>query len=508
VSTDHLAPPEALADALRRRYQLERELGRGGMAVVYLARDLRHDRPVALKVFRPDAAGSLGVDRFEREIRVMAGLVHPNILPLLDSGAAVVGRQSSVVREDPSSADSRLTTLLYYTMPHVPGGSLRRLLDREGKLPLADAVGLTREIADALAYAHERGVVHRDIKPENVLLAGYPSLEPGAASREPSGRVHALVADFGVARLMGAAAGDTRITGAGDAVGSPAYMSPEQLSGEPVDGRADVYALGCVLFEMLAGRPPFTGENAMAVMFRRLTEPPPELGALRPDVPTPVASAVRRALAEPAAATVAAPAAVLPALHGSRLVERDEFLEALERMLVSAVAGSGAVVVVSGEAGIVAGGGVRPSRARSAAALGVVRGAVHAAGARAVVRHRRTSRRRARDGASERRRPGDDLLHRARRARPRTPADHPRARGRALGRRGHARPAQAPEGCRGGREGGAQAVVAGRPARRSPLRRQPFQHTRMLRPPFPRLPQLPIRDANRPSERIAHRTGE
>jgi serine/threonine-protein kinase len=353
VSTDHLAPPEALADALRMRYQPERELGRGGMAVVYLARDLRHDRPVALKVFRPDAAGSLGVDRFEREIRVMAGLVHPNILPLLDSGAAVVGRQSSVVREDPSSADSRLTTLLYYTMPHVPGGSLRRLLDREGKLPLADAVGLTREIADALAYAHERGVVHRDIKPENVLLAGYPSLVRGAAGREPSGRVHALVADFGVARLMGAAAaGDTRITGAGDAVGSPAYMSPEQLSSEPVDGRADVYALGCVLFEMLAGRPPFTGENAMAVMFRRLTEPPPELGALRPDVPTPVASAVRRALAEPAAATVAAPAAVLPALHGSRLVERDEFLEALERMLVSAVAGSGAVVVVSGEAGI------------------------------------------------------------------------------------------------------------------------------------------------------------
>ena len=123
MSTDHLAPPEALADALRMRYQLERELGRGGMAVVYLARDLRHDRPVALKVFRPDAAGSLGVDRFEREIRVMAGLVHPNILPLLDSGAAVVGRQSSVVREDPSSADSRLTTLLYYTMPHVPGGA-------------------------------------------------------------------------------------------------------------------------------------------------------------------------------------------------------------------------------------------------------------------------------------------------------------------------------------------------------------------------------------------------
>ena len=347
MPTDLLAAPDALADALRGRYRLDRELGRGGMAVVYLADDLRHDRPVALKVFRPDAAGTLGADRFHREIRVTAALQHPNILPLLDSGAAVVGDKLA-------TRDRRPATFLYYVMPYVAGESLRRRIERDGPLPPAEAIGLTREIADALAYAHERGVVHRDVKPENVLLSGG----------------HALVADFGVARLAGS--GDAGLTLAGTAIGSPAYMSPEQAAGEEVDGRSDVYALGCVLFEMIAGRPPFTGPNALVVMSRRMVEPAPRLRTLQPDVPAWVESAVDRALARNPAERFAGAAELARALatpmaspapgaaglvrradpEPSALVEREEFLETLERMLVSAVAGSGAVVVVSGEAGV------------------------------------------------------------------------------------------------------------------------------------------------------------
>jgi tetratricopeptide (TPR) repeat protein len=318
-----------LAGDLRERYVLERELGRGGMAIVYLARDLRHERSVALKVFRPDAAGALGADRFHREIRVTAALQHPNILPVFDSG--------------------RSAGQAWYTMPFVAGESLRRRLQREGTLPAVEAVALAREIADALAYAHGQGVVHRDIKPENVLLSGG----------------HALVADFGVARLLGQR--DAELTMAGHAVGSPAYMSPEQVAGEPVDGRADLYALGCVLFEMLAGRAPFTGPNAQAVMSRRLLEPAPDLAEVQPDTPAWVSRVVRRALArDPAerfasaselarslAEPVAAPDAPRRADgEPSTLVEREECLETLERALRSAAAGRGAMVVVSGEAGI------------------------------------------------------------------------------------------------------------------------------------------------------------
>ena len=324
-----------LATALRDRYLLERELGRGGMAVVYLARDLRHDRPVALKVFRPEAGGPLGADRFQREIRVTAALHHPNILPVFDSGLAA-GHP-------------------WYTMPFVAGESLRIRLDRHGSLPAAEALSLVREIADALAYAHAEGVVHRDIKPENVLLTGS----------------HALVADFGIARLLGPV--DARLTSAGDAVGSPAYMSPEQVAGEPVDGRTDVYALGCVLFEMLAGRPPFTGANPRAIMSRRLIEPAPALTSVRPDTPAwlsralgralardpaerPGASELARALAEPVTVGSGAAAGTTQLrraeAESSKLVEREEFLEVLERSLVSALAGHGSMVVVSGEAGI------------------------------------------------------------------------------------------------------------------------------------------------------------
>jgi serine/threonine-protein kinase len=253
------APAPSLADALRDRYTLERELGRGGMATVYLARDLKHDRPVALKVIHPDLAASLGPERFLREIRLTAQLRHPHILPVHDSGEA--GSQ------------------LWYTMPYVEGESLRRRINRERQLPLDDALRIAREVAEALDCAHRHGIIHRDIKPENILL-------------EES---HAVVADFGVARAIEGAGGD-RLTDTGLAVGTPAYMSPEQASAERVlDGRSDIYALGCVLYEMLVGEPPFTGPNAQAVIAKRLVEPVPHLGAVR-DLPTGVEQVVTRAL--------------------------------------------------------------------------------------------------------------------------------------------------------------------------------------------------------------------
>jgi len=321
-------------DALRDRYLLERELGRGGMAVVYLARDFKHGRPVALKVILPVISGDSLTDRFDREIRVTAALQHPNILPIFDSGRTA-GRS-------------------WYTMPYVAGETLRQRLQRQGALPVAEAVRLAREVAGALAYAHALGVVHRDIKPENILLS----------------TGHALVADFGVARVLGPL--DAELTPARTAIGSPAYMSPEQAAGEQADGRSDIYALGCVLYEMLAGRPLFTGPTAMALMSRRLVESGPDLRSLESEIPPWLETALRRALArdpaerfpsatdlaealaEPLAATGAAPA-VERAGPGSRetaLVEREEFLDTLERLLVAAVAGSGTTVLVSGEAGI------------------------------------------------------------------------------------------------------------------------------------------------------------
>src|SRR5213594_3511130 len=203
------------------------------MATVYLARDLRHGRPVAIKVLRPELAAALGPERFLREIETAAGLNHPHILPLHDSGEAA--------------------GWLYYVMPLVEGESLRSRLDRERQLPLADALQIAREAADALSYAHCHNVVHRDIKPENILLS--------------SG--HALVADFGIARAITAAGGE-RLTQTGVTVGTPGYMSPEQASGErDLDGRSDVYSLACVLYEMLAGNPPFLGTSARAILARQ-----------------------------------------------------------------------------------------------------------------------------------------------------------------------------------------------------------------------------------------------
>ncbi|HTS89360.1 MAG TPA: protein kinase [Gemmatimonadales bacterium] len=249
-----------LAQALADRYRIEHELGQGGMATVYLAHDLKHDRPVALKVLRPELAASLGSERFEREIRLAARLQHPHLLSVHDSGEAA-GH-------------------LWFTMPYVDGESLRDRLLRQRQLGIEDALRITREAAQALQYAHDHDVIHRDIKPENLLLT-----TDGAT----------LVADFGIARALRA---DERLTDAGLSVGTPAYMSPEQASGdESVDPRTDIYSLGCVLYEMLAGEPPFTGPTAQAIMARRLTERAPSVRRLRPTVPESVNQALERALA-------------------------------------------------------------------------------------------------------------------------------------------------------------------------------------------------------------------
>ena len=255
-----LAPP-ALIGSLQDRYTIERELGRGGMATVFLARDLKHDRLVALKVLHPELAASLGPERFLREIKVAARLNHPYIVPLHDSG--------------------RAGDLLYYVMPYVDGESLRHRLTRERQLPVEDALQIARNVAAALDYAHRQGVVHRDIKPENVMLH----------------EGEALVTDFGIAKAVSVAGADS-LTQTGVAVGTPAYMSPEQAAGEAEpDGRSDIYSLGCVLYEMLAGAAPFTGPTAQAVMARRFTETPPPIRAARPTVPEAVEQAVARALA-------------------------------------------------------------------------------------------------------------------------------------------------------------------------------------------------------------------
>jgi serine/threonine-protein kinase len=240
---------DRLASTLADRYRIERELGAGGMATVYLARDLKHDRDVAVKVLNPDLARSLGRERFLREIGTTANLRHPHILPLYDSGEA--------------------GGFLYYVMPLVVGESLRARLEREGALPISDALAIAREVADALSYAHARGVVHRDIKPENILL------ESG----------HAVVADFGIARAVTSAGGET-LTQTGLLVGTPQYMSPEQAAGEvELDGRSDLYSLGCVLFEMLGGVPPFAGPSPQAVIAKRFMEAAPEVTCAREAIP-------------------------------------------------------------------------------------------------------------------------------------------------------------------------------------------------------------------------------
>jgi serine/threonine protein kinase/tetratricopeptide (TPR) repeat protein len=252
-----------LTAALADRYRIERELGAGGMATVYLAEDLKHRRRVAIKVLRPELAQLLGAERFLREIEVIAGLHHPHILPLYDSGEAA--------------------GFLYYVMPLVEGESLRAKIDREGQLPIDEALRYAREVADALSYAHAHGVVHRDIKPDNIMIESD----------------HAIVADFGIAKAVASAGDATALTGTGMSVGTPAYMSPEQAAGDrEVDGRSDLYSLGCVLFEMLAGQPPFTGKTIEIMVRQHIMTPPPPVTQFRPAVPAPVADALARALAK------------------------------------------------------------------------------------------------------------------------------------------------------------------------------------------------------------------
>src|SRR2546429_4969263 len=248
------------------------------MATVYLARDRNHGRPVAIKVLRGEIAPALGPERFLREIEIAAGLTRPHILPLHDSG--------------------QVDGFLYYVMPFVEGESLRGRLEREQQLPLEDALQITREVADALSFAHSRDVVHRDIKPENILFqAG-----------------HAVVSDFGIARAITAAASGTR-TEAGIPIGTPGYMSPEQAAAElQLDGRSDVYSLGCVLYEMLAGHPPFLGTTAQEILARHALDPVPPLRTIRPELPQAVEHAVRKALAKSPADRFPGPAAFSEAL--------------------------------------------------------------------------------------------------------------------------------------------------------------------------------------------------
>ena len=255
--------PSRLTAALAERYALERELGQGGMATVYLADDVRHRRKVAVKVLRPELAATLGTERFFREIEVAARLQHPHILPLHDSGEA--------------------GGFLYYVMPFVDGHNLRHRLTHQGVLPISDAVRITAEVADALAYAHGQGVVHRDIKPDNVLISGR----------------HALVTDFGVAKAVSEATGRHQLTTAGVALGTPAYMAPEQAAADPqLDHRVDIYALGVLGYELLTGRPPFTGDSSAEVLMAHLTREPEPMVARRPAVPEALDAIILKCLAK------------------------------------------------------------------------------------------------------------------------------------------------------------------------------------------------------------------
>ncbi len=309
-----VVPP--LAQALRDRYVLEQELGRGGMATVYCARDLRHDRLVALKVLHPELAATLGPERFLREIRLTSRLQHPHILPVFDSGGAA-GQ-------------------LWYTMPYVRGESLRDRLRREVQLRMDSALDITRQVADALGYAHRQGIVHRDVKPENILLEGE----------------RAVVADFGIARALDLAGGE-RLTQTGLALGTPSYMSPEQAVGSPADARSDIYSLGCVLYEMLAGEPPFTGPTAQAIMARRLSSPVPTLRTVRETVSPAVERAIEVALAKVPADRFATTDEFVAALNaaGPSDAKPSAAVRGIPRRRV-AIAGGIAVAVVAAALGL------------------------------------------------------------------------------------------------------------------------------------------------------------
>jgi serine/threonine-protein kinase len=280
----------SLAEALAGRYELGPEAGRGGMAVVYEARDVRTEQRVAIKAMHRDLASALGTERFRREMGIAASLSHSRIVPLYDSGAA--------------------GDMLYYVMPYVEGESLYARLERERRLPLDDALRIAHDVADALDYSHSRGILHRDIKPENILLAGYPPRDPGVA-----GGWHALIADFGLARAIGAA-DYKKLTETGIIVGTVFYMSPEQLREDRnLDQRVDVYGLGSIVYEMLTGAPPFAGRSLTDLVMRILRDPPPSARRVNPAVPAALDEAIARALAKAPAnrfATMQEFAAALP----------------------------------------------------------------------------------------------------------------------------------------------------------------------------------------------------
>src|SRR5438105_7188484 len=276
ISPTAPALPPGLAAS---RFVLERELGRGGMATVYLARETKHERQVAIKVLHPEVSAAFGAERFLREIGIAARLSHPHLVPLIDSGEA--------------------DGFLYYISAFIPGGSLRDRLRREGKLPLNDALRIADEVGAGLDFAHRAGFVHRDVKPENILFADG----------------HALLSDFGIARAFGADS-PQGVTEPGIAVGTPAYMSPEQAAGEThLDTRSDVYSLACVIHEMLAGQPPFVAASARQVMAKHVAETPPRIRALRPETPALVEDAIRRALEKDPASRFATVSEFMAALR-------------------------------------------------------------------------------------------------------------------------------------------------------------------------------------------------
>ncbi|HYN83320.1 MAG TPA: protein kinase [Gemmatimonadaceae bacterium] len=294
---------EDLRTALSERYRIEREVGRGGMATVYVAEDLKHHRQVAIKVLDPDLAAGLGHTRFLREIEIASRLSHPHILPLFDSGES--------------------GGFLYYVMPFVEGESLRSRIQREKQLSIPDTVAIGRSVAGALSYAHGQGIVHRDIKPENILFAaGQP-----------------VVTDFGIARAVGVAGGD-QLTQTGIAIGTPAYMSPEQAAGDrELDARSDVYALGCVLYEMLAGQPPFTGRTAQALLARHAIDPVPPLRTIRHTIPAALEAVVLRALAKTPADRFRTAGELAEALEqGEKTVETAAPVRARRRRSISVLA--------------------------------------------------------------------------------------------------------------------------------------------------------------------------